>query len=302
MAVSGADHSRFAVFILTHGRPDHVITVGALARSGYTGRTYFIIDNEDARGGEYRERYGPDNVIEFDKAAVAETFDTADTQQDRRAVVYARNASYAIARHLGLDYFLQLDDDYTWFRHSWLDPAAGTLPASRVPVEMVKSTFVRSMDAAVEAMLTFLDDTGATTVAFSQGGDHLGGSLLRYRRGLRRKAMNSFFCRTDQPIGFIGRINDDVNAYVVHGSRGALFLTVLALQLNQLSTQQNPGGMSDTYADTGTYLKSFYTVLMAPSCVRVELMHTTHRRWHHHITWEHAVPMILSPSHRKPVP
>ena len=41
--------NNFAVFILTHGRPDNVITIKTLRQSGYTGKVYFIIDNEDKK-------------------------------------------------------------------------------------------------------------------------------------------------------------------------------------------------------------------------------------------------------------
>lgn len=284
----GADHSKFAVFVLTHGRPDNVVTVGSLARSGYTGRVVFVIDNEDARGEEYRERFGAENVVEFDKAAIAETFDTADTQSDRRSIVYARNACFGIARDLGLDYFLELDDDYTDFLHRFVNEDGA-----------VKGKLIRSMDEVIEAMLAFLDATGAATVAFSQGGDHFGGVPENVLEGLRRKAMNSLFCRTDRRVEFLGRINEDVNSYVVHGGRGDLFLTVMGLQLNQVQTQKSSGGMTDVYLDGGTYVKSFYTVMMAPSSVSIRTMGRTSRRYHHHVRWDLAVPKILPARHRK---
>lgn len=286
---AGLDHSRFAAFILTHGRPDKVITTATLERAGYTGRIIYVIDNEDERGDEYRAKFGAGNVVEFSKSAVAATFDEADTTNDRRAIVYARNACYQIARDLGLDYFLELDDDYNMLRHKWMTPGGA-----------YRSTWVKSMDELVEAMLTFLDESGAATVAFSQGGDHLGGTYLRKHKGVLRKAMNSLFCRVDRPVEFLGRINEDVNTYVVHGGRGDLFITVLAVYLTQIATQTNSGGMTDIYLASGTYVKSFYTVMMAPSCVVVEMMHTAHPRYHHRISWDKAVPKILSPAHRKP--
>lgn len=285
------DHARFAVLILTHGRPDNVITTQTLARAGYTGRIIYVIDNEDERGDEYRARYGAGNVVEFSKAAVEESFDIGDTLDDRRAVVYARNACYKIAADLGLDYFLELDDDYNMLRHKWINPDGS-----------YGSVWVHSMDALIEAMLTFLDESGAATVALSQGGDHLGGTYLRNQRGVLRKAMNAFFFRVDRPVEFLGRINEDATAYAVHGARGDLFFTVLAVYLTQLATQSNPGGLTDIYLASGTYVKSFYTVMMAPSCTTVELMRTAHPRYHHRIIWERAVPKILSAVHRKPRP
>ena len=40
----------FCVFILSHGRPDNVITLNTLRREGYTGPWYIVIDNEDKKG------------------------------------------------------------------------------------------------------------------------------------------------------------------------------------------------------------------------------------------------------------
>ena len=100
----------FAVFILTHGRPENVVTYKTLKKQGYTGKIYIVIDNEDGKAEEYRKKFG-DQVVVFDKLAVSKTFDTADTQTDRRTIVYARNACFDIARDGGVRYFLELDDD-----------------------------------------------------------------------------------------------------------------------------------------------------------------------------------------------
>ena len=287
LIVKKLDKKNFAVFILTHGRPDNVITMETLKRSGYSGKTYLIVDNEDSTADEYRKKFGAENVIEFDKKAVSETFDTADTQQDRRSIVYARNASFKIAEDLGLDYFLQLDDDYTAFLYRY------------VRGEVICSTQVRSFDKIVDSMLTLLEDTGAVTVAMSQGGDHMGGIGGNISKGMLRKAMNSFFFRTSRPVTFLGRINEDVNTYVVQGGKGDLFLTVTGLQLNQTQTQKSDGGMTHMYLESGTYVKSVYTLMMAPSCVTIRSMGRTDLRLHHAISWENAVPKIVSSKYRK---
>lgn len=283
-------HDRVAALILSHGRPDRVLTFNSLRRSNWSHPIYIVIDNEDAKGDEYRKRFGDEMVIEFDKKAIAETFDTADTQDDRRAIVYARNACWQIARDLGLDYQFQLDDDYTSFAYRWVPDVEGD--STQPPI--------RSLDAVVDEMMTFLDTSGALAVAMSQGGDHIGGiDAWAKKEPVKRKAMNSFVLRTDREFTFVGRINEDVNSYVTYGSRGDLFLSVLDLQLTQQMTQTNSGGMTDLYTDTGTYLKSFYTVMMNPSCVTVKTMGYVHPRLHHAVRWENAVPKIISDIHRK---
>jgi len=277
----------FAIFILTHGRPDKVITFDSLRKAGYTGKIVLVIDNEDATAERYRENFGADNVVMFDKAAVGETFDLADTQKDRRVIVFARNASFDIARQLGLDYFAQFDDDYNAFmyRHS--------------EGEVLGYTPISSMDEVVTALLVLLEDTDAMSVAMSQGGDHIGGIDGVFRKGLLRKAMNSWFFRTDRPITFVGRINEDVNAYVGYGSRGQVFFTATKIQLTQAATQKVAGGMSEVYAAVGTYMKSMYTVMMSPSCVKVSFMGQSNPRMHHFIEQEHAYPKIISDKYVK---
>jgi len=278
---------KFAVFILTYGRPDNVKTVQALRRSNYTGEIYIIIDNEDERAEEYFAMYGDKYVIQFDKKAEALITDVADTQDDRRAVVYARNASQRIAKELGYDYILQFDDDYSIFYYK--SESNGKL----------HTKLITNFDGLVDAFVKFLVASDADTVAFSQGGDFIGGINQNWRKQLMRKAMNGFFFRTNRPVEFFGKINEDVNAYVVHGSRGRLFFTVARTQLQQAQTQQVKGGLTDIYLHLGTYVKSFYSVMMAPSCVKVKPMGITDRRLHHFIKWDNAVPKILNEKYKK---
>lgn len=95
----------FAVFILSHGRPDSVHTLKTMEKENYTGKWYIVIDNEDKQAEEYYKKFGKEHVKMFDKLAVSKTFDTADLSQERRAIVYARNACFDIAKELGLKFF-----------------------------------------------------------------------------------------------------------------------------------------------------------------------------------------------------
>jgi len=281
---------KFTAFILTNGRPDNVKTIKTLERCGYTGSYYLIVDDLDQTKDQYIKNFG-DKVIIFDKKEIAKTFDQGDNFNDMRAIIYARNATFEIAKNLGIKYFIQLDDDYTTFRYRFDDEFkynSSTLPIKR-------------LDQIWELMLDFYIKSGVCSLAMSQGGDFIGGENSALGKNVRtkRKAMNSFFCSTDRPFQFIGRVNEDVNTYTRHASTGPIFLTLNQVCLEQMQTQSNAGGMSEMYLDSGTYIKSFYSVMYHPSSVSIREMGTMNRRLHHFVTWRNTVPMILNQKHKK---
>lgn len=278
----------FAAFILTNGRPGKVVTYSTLRNCGYTGPIFLLVDDLDKTKDEYIEKYG-DEVVVFDKKAIAATFDQGDNFQDMRAIIYARNAAFQEAKRLGLKYFVQLDDDYTTFRFRFDD---------RFDYHY---KLIKNLDAVFSAMLRFLTSSGADSIAFSQGGDFIGGaeSTTAERIAFKRKCMNSFFCRTDKPFQFIGRVNEDVNTYTHQASKGLLLFTTNQVSLAQRVTQSNSGGMTEMYLDSGTYVKSFYSVMYQPSSVKISVLRDRHARIHHHIDWPRTVPMILPETYKK---
>nr|WP_300649522.1 hypothetical protein [uncultured Anaerobutyricum sp.] len=288
----------FAVFILTHGRADNMATAKMLKKTNYTGKIYYIIDNEDEQAERYRELFGKESVIEFDKQKAYDHTDTMDNFNNHSAIIYARNESFRIAKGLGLKYFLMLDDDYRDIHFRYRDG------------EKLKAKNIRDMDTIFEAMIHFLDVVkdisggGSCAIAFAQGGDFVGGvkkKSANFNKRVLRKAMNSLFCRTDCPIEFRGTMNEDVTTYTTLGSRGNLFFTICDICVLQLPTQSLAGGMTEAYLESGTYLKTFYSVMSMPSCIKVSMMYSKHRRVHHRIDWETCVPKILNPRHKKGV-
>lgn len=281
-------NKNFAIFILTHGRPHNVITYKTLKYSGYTGKTYIVVDDQDETLSEYFKNFDKEQIIVINSKEISKTFDIGDSLQNFNSVIYKRNASFQIAKKLGLDYFMQLDDDYKPFLYRYIKG------------DELLSNQVKSLDEVINALITFLDDSNALTVAMAQGGDFIGGAKGgAISKPLLRKAMNSFIFRTNRQMKFVGRLNDDVNTYVTNGNRGELILTVTALMVDQNKTQQHEGGMTEIYLHTGTYMKSMYSVMMSPSSVTIRFMGTTHPRPHHLIRWNNAVPKIISERHRK---
>lgn len=285
----------FCTFILSHGRADNVMSARTLERSGYTGRTYIVIDNLDKQGERYKERFGTDRVLVFDKTKWADLTDSYSNQGILNSVVYARNAVWDFARRLGVRHFCVLDDDYSGFYFRWIDGEG--LPSARCC----------DLDEVFSAMVDFLDASGANVVCMAQAGDYVGGmGSTAATHPLMRKAMNVYFFSTDRPYLFTGAMNDDVNTYVLANLRGRLVLTLTSISVVQKATQQNAGGLTDMYLEFGTYQKSFYSVMAAPSCVKVSMLRggkagAEHQHWriHHHVRWENCAPKILSEKWRK---
>jgi hypothetical protein len=280
----------YCVFILTYGRPDNIKTDVSLMKSGYTGEIFYIVSDDDKSIEKYKEKYG-DKVIIFSKEEIAKTFDEADDGKKKNAVIYARNACFEIAKKIGYKYFIELDDDYLefWYRHNNKNEYGNWK--------------IKNLDNVFEYVFEFLKNTPTKSIALAQGGDYMGGFLGRFGRKilLHRKCMNSFFCCTDKPFLFLGRINEDVNTYTRLANTGDLFFTISTLQLNQSQTQSNEGGMTDFYLASVTYVKSFYTVMFMPSAVKVKDMGRNSRRMHHSIKWDNAVPKIISQKHKKDI-
>ena len=286
-------NKNIAVFILSHGRSNNVITYKTLRRQGYTGKIFLIVDDEDKTLNEYKEKY-KDEVIVFSKKDYEHKFDIMDNFIGNKVIVYARNACYDIARKLGLDYFFEYEDDYTSFMYRFIEK------------EKLRGTQITNLDKVLDLLVNCLDETKATTIAFAQGGDFIGGAGSFNQNTLKRKAMNSFVFKVNkdpkEDTVFIGRMNDDVNTYLTQGKVGKLFFQISNVCLVQLATQSNSGGNTEAYKSFGTYVKSFYSVMATPDCCKIDLMGTTNKRIHHKINWNNAVPKILDEQHRKPRP
>jgi hypothetical protein len=282
----------FCVFIISHGRASNVITKRTLAKCGYTGPVFIVIDNEDRQSDEYRKNFGADTIVVFDKLYYASLVDSCDNFQNRRTTTHARNACFDIAKEKGFDYFLVLDDDYTGFF------LVGKNQKNTTDRKIARLGII------FDCVIRFIDSNKEIdSVCFMQSGDTIGG-MLNYETWntifpfQKRKAMNSFFCKTSRRFWFFSRLNEDVNTYLGLGMRGRLFMTIPQVLLQQKQTQTSAGGMSDAYVASGTYVKSFYTVMQFPSFAQCDFR-SQMGRIHHRISWNNAVPKIIDDSKKK---
>ena len=281
----------FIAVIMSHGRPEFTEkhTYRTLRSHGYTGPILVLIDNEDKCRGEYVRIFGEDNVAVFDKDEWASKTDECDNFRHRKAIVYARNASFSVVASRGYRYFIQLDDDYNAWRYR--RKHSGEFCDKKI----------HNLDGVMCAMLDYYKSSGATSIAFAQSGDFMGGKRCSTVNGwsATRKCMNTWICDVRRPIQYAGHMNEDCSAYAVHGFRGGLFLQIPFVAISQVPTQAAAGGMTDTYKAGGTYNKTFYTVMQVPSCCVVHEMGYNHRRIHHKLIWPNLAPKIIRESVKK---
>ena len=281
--------NEFIILIISYGRADNLKTLKTLHKYGYKGDYRIVCSDDDKTLDLYKKNFG-DKVVIFNKEKIKEKFDIGDNIDDYRVAVFARNALWDIAKDLGYKYFIELDDDYSSFNY-------------RVNSEgryQTKKTKIKDINWMFEVLLKFFKKIDAKSLCIAQAGDFIGGeSCSVFKKGLARKAMNFFICKTDNPFNFLGRINEDVTTYVNLGNKGDLFFTVCELSLTQELTQTNEGGFTDVYKNEGTYVKSFYSVMYNPSSVKVGLMGAKNMRLHHKINWNKSVPKILEEKYKK---
>lgn len=278
----------FVAFILTHGRADNVMTYKTARKAGYTGRIVLVLDDEDEQLEQYFAIYGKENCYVFNKQKYIDTCD-AIQKGDHRCILYARNACFDIAQELGYKYFIELDDDY--YEFSWKFDERGRF----------KQRHILNLNFVWRRMLEYFISCPFTSLAMAQCGDFIGGKDNQLARtiGTKRKAMNSFICSTDRRFEFKGRYNDDVNTYTRLSQQGYIFLTLVQVVINQEQSQKNEGGMTEVYRADGTYAKSFSSVVVCPSAVKLAMMGGLNRRIHHNVDWKYVAPKIIDAKYKK---
>lgn len=63
--------------------------------------------------------------------------------------------------------------------------------------------------------------------------------------------------------------------------------------------QEKDGGVTEAYQKYGTYVKSFYSVMLSPSSIKICMMGQTSPRLHHKIKYETTYPCIIGEEYKK---
>lgn len=279
--------NNFAVFIMVYGRPDKNLTYKTLRKCGYTGNIFLVADHDDPELNKYLEIYS-DQVLIINKLDFCFEYDAGDNSGDLRSTMYKSNKIFDLAEERGIEYFYIMCDDYYEFDYMFKDDIKGM-------------KLCKNIDFVFKLTLDFYKKTNAKTIAFAQTGDFIGGieNENGSYRFSKRKAMNTFLCSIKRRFNFVGRLNEDVTTYCLLGQQGELFLTIPVFAINQKDTQQEKKGLTEAYIDNGTYIKSMFSVIYNPSCVKASMMNANHKRIHHSISWKNTTTMIIDEKYKK---
>ena len=292
---------KYCIFIISYKRADFCRrnTFRILNSFNHKAPVFIVCSDDDPTLEEYYRIYGKDNVIVFSKMDIQKRYriDLSDCYHGKSnkwiSTVWVRTAQFEIARQKGFEYFLTLDDDYLLFGTKIIieDNGKKKLREINNPFRFI------DFDVVSEYMFRILDSQKfMSCVSFAQNGDFMGGISHNFIQTYKFKAMNFIYGTTKKMFRYIGRMNEDVNKYLVDNNIGKLSMMLTDISLKQVNTQKTSGGMTDIYKNFGTYMKSFYSVIHNPSAVKINALGGTSEtyRIHHIINYDRSVPKILN--------
>lgn len=248
--------SRFAVFICTHGRPDRQYTLQTLRKSGYTGKVYLVLDDEDETEQEYRNLYPEDDILMFDKQSFIETSDTGTIENQRKCILYAKNACEEFAKHLELPAFVIADDDILKLRYRYIED-------KKLKTADITTDLDSVIDVYVDIMLTC--DMAATGFGFAQFYFTGVNSFSPDNIQKYRVPYNFVFRNSKFEVDWKSWFGEDIVTAVYWGRVGQLWTAIPHVQQEIVALASADGGMKDTYDSNSDIRLAMQNVMYLPA-------------------------------------
>ncbi|MBR6113479.1 MAG: hypothetical protein IKP79_03100, partial [Bacilli bacterium] len=187
---------KFGIFITCY-KDTEITTLTTMKNIGYKGPIRLIVGTDDPKLEEFKKLYG-DLVYVFDKKDIEKRYkvDLMLSNSDKiyNIIIFAKFACYECAKEMGLDYWQQLDDDYTgWsIRHVEFEPNTKKEELKTYPFRDADTGKEQVYEQVVDLMIDVLDSNPKfCCIAFAQAGDFIGGASSFYRIHGKRKVMNT---------------------------------------------------------------------------------------------------------------
>ena len=278
---------KFAVFILTHGRPHNQLTVKSLQDVGYTGEWYLVVDDQDDTFNEYVKVWGVDRVIVFHKDHFIRHTDVGLQVPVPKFAVFARNAIEHIAKYMGYQTFMMLDDDITKIRIRL--PEGNSLKSYQINGQF---------DAIIENSVNYVLDCDIACMGLGFCNLYIGGVENFNKENPRQRLCAEAFIRnTSHPISWRLNMVEDLITSIDAAMNGDVWFQFLPIQCEiKMSEGAVDGGNSDVYRQLGMYRISFMPVIAYPSSNAVRC---SKKSWASTTSPDKCIPKILSSRYRK---
>jgi len=250
----------FAIFILTHGRPNTQSTLDTIRREGYTGKVYLVVDNLDTTLSQYTHRY--DNVIVFDKIEYVKRTDCGLSEPKINFAVFARNAIEDIAKNMGYRFFGMFDDDVKKLRFRYEED------------NRLMSAEVTNLDKVIDAIIEYMDSCNIATTSFAAVPAFIGGLNRLDQRNLDsgklRECFNVIFRNSLYDVNWGLNMHEDRITSMMCGRKGQVWQMFLFIQMDLGELfGKNEGGNSEVYRTMDEFHQVFFPTLVFPDSVYV---------------------------------
>ena len=221
----------FAIYVLSHKRAFNAGTMEMLAKYGYTGKAFVVIDDEDDID-DYIKCYGKDKVLIFNKDSYMDKYDAMDNLHKRSIAFYARNFINEHAIKSGLTYYGQFDDDILKLFHRYVDENG---KFQRLEVNNVDDIFT--------SYLEFMDSSDCIAgCCFALDSGYFGGAGGKFKNGMGRKIYQTMLLKVSQQVPWKGSHLEDMLLSTLNVDK--LYFDVYMNSFDSPKMSTNDGGIN----------------------------------------------------------
>lgn len=279
--------NRFAVFILTHGRPEKQVTFYTLMDKGYDGDIYLVVDDTDETLTRYVELFGEERVLVFSKAEYIDKTDHGLQKAQPKAVVFARNAGEDFAHSMGYVYFALMDDDVANLRLRYDEG-----------LSLKTAQFHTTLGEVFDSIVDYMRDCGIAMISPGFTNNYRSGvsCLYEYNPSIRLCA-EVFFRNGQYPVDWKLNLVEDMITSIETGNKGFVCFSFVPLQLDLVMSEGTvTGGMSEAYKAMSKFSFYFMPTIIFPSCCSPTFVHD---HWYATAKNRYTVPCIISSKYQK---
>lgn len=271
------------IFIPSYHRPHNIKTATFFISQGYDPKKiHVVIDNEADDKIEYEEECKMQGfqLHVFDMAEARMRYDYVHRpSKSRRSAGQARNMFYDIAKELGIDFYIVIDDDTNHYEFR---------PFGKYN-RMAKMKEIRNVFARVKEMM---QKRHIGLFGLSQTGEMFENADTK---PIRNKVMNTTFVNTKYIYrGERGVQDDDTSQFVTIQNEGYFTGSIRnGIVLHQTLSATATGGLTELYNECKLFNKALVCVIQFPSAITAERQVMNGGRLHHRIKSRYLIPKIL---------